>query len=182
MRSKADETLLLFCYLPSMSHLPANQNSACRRFNISAHTYRISVSKKSKDSRIYYGSCEHEFKSRYNNHTYSFRHLHKSSATELSKFYWSSVNRGFNPTVKWSIKKKSTPYQIGRRRCNLCLDEKFIILTTERDENLLNKRSEIISKCRHKNKFKLKNMASLVTFYVNPNYFVYDVIVMVYLK
>ena len=37
------------------------------------------------------------------------------------------------------------------------LDEKFIILTAGRDENLLNKRSEIISKCRHKNKFKLKN-------------------------
>ena len=144
-------------HLPSTSHLSANQNSACRRFNTSADTYRNSASKKSKDSRIYYGSCEPEFKSRYNNHTYSFRHPHKSSATELSKFYWSSVNRGFNPTVKWSIKKKSTPYQMGRRRCNLCLDEKFIILTAGRDENLLNKRSKIISKCRHKNKFKLKN-------------------------
>ena len=98
-------------HLSLTSHLPANQNSACRRFNISADTYRISASKQSKDSRIYYGSCEPEFKSRYNNHTYySYRHPHKSSATELSKFYWSFVNRGFNPTVKWSIKKKSTPY------------------------------------------------------------------------
>ena len=96
-------------HLPTTSHLPANQNSFCRRFNTCADTYRISASKKSKDSWIYYGSCEPEFKSRYNNHTYSFRHPHKSSATELSKFYCSSVNRGFNPTVKWSIKKKSTP-------------------------------------------------------------------------
>ena len=126
------------------THLPANRNLACRRLNTSVDTYRISASNQSKDSRIYYGSCEPKFKSRYNNHTYSFRHPHMSSATELSKFYWSSVDRGSHPTVKWSIKKKSTPYQMGRRRCNLCFDEKFIILTARKDENLLNKRSENI--------------------------------------
>ena len=47
-------------HLPTTSHLPANQNSACRRFNTCADTYRASASKKSKDSRIYYGSCEPE--------------------------------------------------------------------------------------------------------------------------
>ena len=103
--------------LPLTTHLPTNQNLTYRHFNTS-DIYRISASEKRKDSRIYYGNCETKFKSRYNNHTYSFRHPHKSNATELSNFYWSFVNKGSNSMVKWSMKKKSTPYQMGRRRYN----------------------------------------------------------------
>ena len=112
------------------------------------------------NTKIYYGSCEPEFKSRFNNHTHTFRHPNKANATKLSKFYWSSINNNGNPIVKWSIKKISTPHKCGMRRCNLCLDEKFIILTAGKDNNVLNKRSEIMAKCGHKNKFKLKNVKS----------------------
>ena len=38
-----------------------------------------------KDSHIYYGASDGEFKSRYNNHTNSFRHGHHEEDTELSK-------------------------------------------------------------------------------------------------
>ena len=40
--------------------------------------------------------------------------------------------------------------------------EKLEILD-EPDKNLLNKRSEIISQCRHKNKYRLKTLASNMT-------------------
>ena len=37
----------------------------------------------------------------------------------------------------------------------LCLNEKLEILEYEGD-NILNKRSELVSKCRHRNKFMLR--------------------------
>ena len=40
--------------------------------------------------------------------------------------------------------------------CYLCLAEKHEILTAN-DDALLNKRTELINKCRHKNKYKLIN-------------------------
>ena len=40
--------------------------------------------------------------------------------------------------------------------CKLCLIEKFCIMKHFNNENLLNKKSEFISKCRHENKLLLK--------------------------
>ena len=40
-------------------------------------------------------------------------------------------------------------------RCNLCLEEKIHILIHKWPDKLLNKRSELIARCRHKSKFKL---------------------------
>ena len=45
---------------------------------------------------------------------------------------------------------------IPSKRCNLCLEEKLNILK-EKDNCLLNKRSEIISACQHKNRFQVKS-------------------------
>ena len=45
---------------------------------------------------------------------------------------------------------------------NLCLNEKLAIID-DPDKNLLNKRSEVISQCRHRNKFKLVNLTSCKT-------------------
>ena len=59
--------------------------------------------------------------------------------------------------MKWSIVKKSISYTGGSKRCNLCLEEKLNILK-EKDNCLLNKRSEIISARQHKNRFKVKNI------------------------
>ena len=53
--------------------------------------------------------------------------------------------------------KKSISYTGGSKRCNLCLEEKLSILK-EKDNCLLNKRSEIVSACQHKNKFQVKNL------------------------
>ena len=40
-------------------------------------------------------------------------------------------------------------------RCKLCLEEKIQIMTYSEPEKLLNKRCELIARCRHKTKFKL---------------------------
>ena len=46
--------------------------------------------------------------------------------------------------------------QTLNKRCDLCLTEKVMIITANPDR-ILNKRSELISKCRHENKFYLRN-------------------------
>ena len=68
-------------------------------------------------------------------HTHTHTHTHKV------------IYKSYNPTSKC---------------CNLCLTEKLEILD-DPDKNLLNKRSEIISQCHHKNKYRLKTLASSLT-------------------
>ena len=56
-----------------------------------------------------------------------------------------------------TISSKNISYTGGSKRCNLCLEEKLNILK-EKDNCLLNKRSEIISACLHKTSFQVKNL------------------------
>ena len=105
-----------------------------------------------------YGCSETEFKTRFNNRKQSLVHRHKRNATELSKAVWNANNAGTNPSIELSIvaKAKTNSYQPGAKSCNLCLAEKLAILQSN-PATTLNKRSELNSKCHHKNKFKLKS-------------------------
>ena len=103
----------------------------------------------------YYGNSE-DFKFLYSNHTKAFRHQHKND-TELSKCIWDLKNAGIHYNITWSIAAYASAYRCGTRRCDLCITEKYIIARANQ-KNLLNKRTEIISKCRHRNKFILKNI------------------------
>ena len=116
--------------------------------------YKASVDCSGKTMN-YFGLCETEFKARYYNHVQSFRHREKSKATELSKYIWACQDSGLNPIISWKIICKAKPYHHGSRQCNLCLAEKYYILTANRSTTL-NKRTELVNKCRHKNKYKLK--------------------------
>ena len=42
--------------------------------------------------------------------------------------------------------------------CRLCLIEKLLIIKFQKQDMLLNKRSEFISKCRQENKLLIKSM------------------------
>ena len=110
-----------------------------------------------KDSHIYYGASAGEFKSRYNNHTNSFRHRHRKQDTEPSKHIWKAQEKDINFKVKWSVAAYALTCRCGSRRFDLCLTEKYVIARANH-KNLLNKRTELISKCRHKNKYILKNI------------------------
>ena len=57
-----------------------------------------------------------------------------------------------------NIAARTTPHYPGATWCNLCLAEKRFILRAD-PTTMLNKRSELNGKCRHKNKFKLKNFS-----------------------
>ena len=51
-------------------------------------------------------------------------------------------------------------YNVNTKRCLLCLNEKLQI-AIYRGNNMLNKRTEIISKCRHRNKYALASYDSM---------------------
>ena len=95
-----------------------------------------------------------KFKQRYANHTKSFRHEKHQRDTELSNELWSIKSNNYAPNIVWEILRKHQTYNPNTERCFLCLNEKLEIARYKR-RNLLNKRSEIINKCRHRNKFAL---------------------------
>ena len=112
--------------------------------------YKATISTSiTNDTKHYIGMTSRTFKERYRNHIKSFTHKKYSNETELSKHIWHLKQNKTDSTIKWSIKK--IYFLHGRKRCNLCLEEKLNILK-EKDNRLLNKRSEIISACQHKNR------------------------------
>ena len=61
--------------------------------------------------------------------------------------------------MHWSVIDHAKPHQNRSKRCNLCLTEKYHILTSL--IILINKRSELVSKCRHEDKFHLVNYKAI---------------------
>ena len=112
--------------------------------------------------KFYIGSTETPFKPRYTKHLMSFRHEKYGNRTELSKYMWSPKREGKIFRVNWDILRKAPVYSNLSKRCDLCLTEKFMIISADKS-TLLNKRSELISKCRHPKKFYLSNFVGGIT-------------------
>ena len=74
----------------------------------------------------------------------SFRNKSRQKSTELSNYIWELKENGENYTIDWLIAMKAHPYICGMRKCDLCLCEKLVFA------------DELVSKCRHMNKFTLK--------------------------
>ncbi|XP_065180130.1 craniofacial development protein 2-like [Sycon ciliatum] len=89
--------------------------------------------------RTYIGSAETTFKTRYNNHTMSFRHEKYRTNTELSKHLWKKKNDDKEYHLSWRIKDKASSYNPATKRCCLCTTEKVRILTADKTK-ILNKR------------------------------------------
>ena len=104
--------------------------------------------------KIYKGTAKTDFKHRFSNYPRSFNLEHYENNTELSKEYWTIKRNHFILKVTWKIIRKCAPFNTAKRKCYLCLNEKLEIASYKGD-NLLNKRSELINKCRHQNKFTL---------------------------
>ena len=107
------------------------------------------------DTKSYIGCCETAFKTRFSNHKLSFNKKIYSTKTELSKHIWNLKDNNREFKISWSIIAQVSPNFCKGKRCNLCLTEKLLI-NKHMDQNLINSRDEILNKCRHKNKFRLK--------------------------
>ena len=91
--------------------------------------------------KFYFDSCETTFKGRFGNHKKSFNHVKKRIGT---------------PKITWKIIRKCCSYNPNSKHCLLCLNDKNEIATYKED-NLLNKRAEILNTYRHRSKYKLAN-------------------------
>ena len=118
--------------------------------------YKAIIGSNESEKKIYYGLAGNTFKQRFYGHKSSMTHRSKSDATELSKQYWNLKSKGQSPVIEWSIAARTHKYKSGATFCDVCTTEKMLIAYG--DQNLmLNRRTEIFSKCRHRAKYKLKN-------------------------
>ena len=130
----------------------------CRAENI---VYKYVASVDEYPNKVYLGTAEVDFKQRFYKHRMSFNNEGYSTDTTLSKHIWEIKEKSkIMPSLKWSIIKSVPAYSNISKKCHLCLQEKFEILNYTNPNELLNKRSELISKCRHANKFLLSNYES----------------------
>ena len=107
-------------------------------------------------AETYIGLIENDFKTRYRNHTASFRHTRLRTSTELSKHIWTLKDSNTDQFISRRILSSSSPYNSASKRCNLCLKEKFLIICRT-ELSTLNKCNELVSSCRHRNKALLRN-------------------------
>ena len=108
------------------------------------------------NGRFYIGLTEGTFKQRFTQHRLSFNHRQCANSTELSKHIWELKDKNKEHNIEWTIITSAPTHNNRTKRCNLCLEEKLHILRAK-DMTLLNKRSEIVLKCRHENKYYLMN-------------------------
>ena len=118
--------------------------------------YKATVMNNANDeSKFYYGVSETPFKEHFRNHTKEFKHAKYRNSTELSKYIWKLKDASITPLVSWEIAAKVYS-KTKIDYCKLCLTEKLFIINCFNDHRLLNKKSELVNSCRHRNKLLLK--------------------------
>ena len=105
----------------------------------------------------YIGQTMTTFKKRYTKHKSDFNLVKNRHATSLSTYVWQLKDKGVAHDVKYSLVRRGKPYWRGDRTCNLCLKEKTDIAIHSNESTCLNKRAEILTKCRHLEPHTLDN-------------------------
>ena len=123
----------------------------CLKTNV---VYKATVQYDNKTSH-YIGMTENSFNTRYTQHKSFLKHSKNRSQTELSSLVWSLKDNNTLYQLTWHIIDNAQPYQPGKRSCNLCLAEKYHILT---GKHLVNKKTELLNKCPHRRKFLTCNL------------------------
>ena len=96
------------------------------------------------------------FKQRFTQQKLSFKNNKYSNSTELSKYIWQLKDNKTDYQIQWNIITAAQPYSNISKRCDLCTSEKLYIMNGN-DNNPLNKRSGLLSECRHENEYYLMN-------------------------
>ena len=85
----------------------------------------------------------------------SFRNKSHEKNPEMYKYVWELKEKDINYFINWDTAMKLHKYVCESRKCDLCICEKLLIARVDPNV-LLNKRDELMSKCRHTNKLTLK--------------------------
>ena len=151
LNQNEDETPVKTCNCQRTNECPLNGN--CLIKNI---VYKAKVSSPGMSDKCYYGVSATTFKLRYTDHKSSFKHEKYKNKSELSKYIWYLKGQNKQFHIAWSIFRKAKPCQEGSHYCDLCMTEKLVIAQSD-SRFCINKKSEIVSTCRHKSKFFLTN-------------------------
>ena len=152
LNTKTPTPALKPCNCRIKEDCPLNNN--CLTTNI---VYNAKVTtNEDTTGKNYIGVTEGTFKQRFTQHKLSFKNKKYSNSTELSKYIWQLKDNETDYRVQWTIITAAQPYNNISKRCDLCTSEKLYIINGH-NNNPLNKRSELISKCRHENKYYLMN-------------------------
>ena len=147
--ARKEETPIKNCNCRIKNNCPLKGNCM-----IKSVIYQADLTTMNGNTYSYIGLTEHEFKKRWYAHQQSFKNSKYRLSTELSKLVWELKDNNIEHNINWKIITRSNSYKAGERFCNLCLTEKFHIL---KNPDSINKRSELTSKCRHLNKFLVRN-------------------------
>ena len=104
----------------------------------------------------------------------SFKHEKRRNDTELSKYLWKLKEKKEGYSISWKIIAKAKAYSNTTKRCNLCITEKFFILSNPQMATL-NKRNELISNCRHRRKYILKYSWNFVYCIISASRFFFSI-------
>ena len=119
-----------------------------------SNVYQADVETERGEHYPYIGISDGIFKSRWNDHKTSFKDIKYRNKTELSKLIWELKDKNIKFTIKWKIIAKCQSYRAGSKNCNLCLNKKLYIL---KNTKCINKRTEMLSKCRQRQKCLIKS-------------------------
>ena len=106
-----------------------------------------------RTTQTYIGVTANDFKTRYRNHLKSLRNEKYKHETELSKHVWNLEKENRQFSIRWAIVKQTPAGRNGKQNCALCLEEKLMIMKG-RSKNILNRRSEMFTKCLVSRHFK----------------------------
>ena len=109
--------------------------------------------------KTYVGQTSKTFKDRYGKHKSSFKLQGYSTKTVMASYIWDLKEQKKEYEAGFSLMCESRHYRRGDRHCQLCNAEKTFIAL--QDENGLNKRSEILERCKHKDPHFLENWKTI---------------------
>ena len=127
--------------------------------------YRADVSNdENNNTKIYFGLPDTPFKERYGNNKRAFKHEKYENSAKFLKYIWQLKRSNINFSIKHSIASKGSenPSSIIYQ---LCLTENQWIIKFIYNKDNLNKKSELVNKCRHLNKFLLVNVKNRKNFF-----------------
>ena len=133
-----------------------NKTCNCRKPNecplngkclVSSIVYEAKVTdKQNNKTHNYIGLTENTFKSRYTVHKFSFNNKHKRHSTTLSDHIWKLKDSKIEHDIKWAIAAgPKEAYSTTTKNCQLCTEEKLLILNNSKNLENLNSRNEISS-------------------------------------
>ena len=79
----------------------------------------------------------------------------------FSWYIWELKDKHTEYQIRWSIARKSSGYNPVSNSCNLYSLENLLLCNFSDKSRLINQRLDLVSKCRHENKYMLKNYSGV---------------------